>query len=294
MNKFNMRKTLKVFALPIALTALLVGCSDENINESVATVGGEKITQKELNEATLKQYGSTVLDTLISNKVIQLEAEKEGITVSDDEIQEEIDQLIEMYGGEEAFQQVIASNNIDEDGLEDDIETYELTSKLMALTIDITDEEITTYYEENKESYNQAEEVEASHILVEDETTAKEVLEKLKADGDFAELAMEYSTDTASSADGGNLGSFGKGEMVTEFEDAAFAMGVDEISEPIQSEHGYHIIKVTGKTEAKEVTLEDVKDEVYNTLLETRINEEYSAWITEKMSEYEIETNLGE
>lgn len=294
MTTFSISKTLKVFALPIAVTTLLVGCSDQFATESVATVDGEKITQEELNNATLKQYGPTVLDTLISNKVIELEAEKEGITVSDEEIQEEIDQLIEMYGGEEAFEQVIASNNIDEAGLEEDIETYELTSKLMALTIDITDEEITTYYEENKESYNQAEEVEASHILLEDEATAKEVLKKLKDDGDFAELATEYSTDTTSSANGGSLGSFGKGEMVAEFEGAAFAMAIDEISEPIKSEHGYHIIKVTGKTEAKEVTLEDVKDEVRNTLMETAINEQYSSWITDKMAEYEIEPTLGE
>lgn len=283
---------ITAFVLPLSLTVLLVGCAEESETKSVATVNGESITQEELKETLMDQYGAEALDTLVTNKVIELEAEKGKITVSEEELQKELDELIESYGGEETFQELLTSNSMSEEDVKEDIRTFSLTTKLMESVIDITDIEVATYFEENKETYNQVEQVEASHILVADEETVKEVQAKLEAGGDFAELATEYSTDTASNSQGGSLGYFGEGEMVEEFETAAFAMKIDEVSDPIQTEYGYHIIKVTGKKEAKEAVLGDVKEEVYDNLLDTRINEQYSTWLTEKLTEYDIVTNL--
>ena len=96
--------------------------------------------------------------------------------------------------------------------------------KIIEPRIEITDEEIKAYFEENKESFNKEEQVEASHILVEDEATAKEVAKKLADGEDFAALAKEFSTDTANATNGGELGYFGRGKMVAEFEEVAFSM----------------------------------------------------------------------
>ncbi|WP_223254486.1 peptidylprolyl isomerase [Bacillus sp. HNG] len=157
----------------------------------------------------------------------------------------------------------------------------------------MTDDEVKTYFEENKDSFAQPEQVQASHILVDDEGTANEVATKLADGADFAELAKEYSKDTANAGAGGELGYFGKGEMVADFENAAFSLGIDEISDPVKTEYGYHIIKVTDKKEAKEATFEENKDSIYKVLFDQKISEEYSAWLTEKTEEYKIERSLS-
>lgn len=287
-------KSIKVFTLPIALTIVLAGCSAEakTGKETVATVNGEEISQEELTETLMTQYGAAALDTLITNKIFEMEAKSEGITITEKEIQAELTELIESYGGQEEYEGVLEANNVEEEALIKDISNHQLQTKVMEKVVDISDEELTTYFEENKTTFAQTEQVEASHILVADEASAKEVKTKLNDGGDFAELAKEYSTDTSSSSDGGSLGYFGTGEMVKEFENVAFKMNIDEVSEPVESEYGFHIIKVTGKKDAKEAVFEDVKEEVYDNLLEIRINEEYSTWLTQKYTEYEIDNSL--
>lgn len=279
-----------MIALPVALSAMLVGCSDSS--DYVATVEGEKILQTELDEALREQYGAAILDTLITNKIVELEAKKQDIAVSDEDIQAEYDELVESYGGEDSIKEVLEANGLTEDAVKENIRIYQLTKSVIATSIEITDEEVEQYFEDNKENYEQEEQVVASHILLEDEATAKEVLAKVKAGEDFAELAKEYSIDTATNEDGGDLGYISRNQMDEAFEEAAFALKKDAVSEIVQTSEGYHIIKVTAKVPAEEAVFEDVKDEVYATVLESRVSEEYATWITDKQAEYDIETNL--
>lgn len=183
---------------------------------------------------------------------------------------------------------------MDVEDVKEDIKDYLLTIKVMEDYVGITDEEIKTYFDENKATYGQAAQVEASHILVENEEKAREVIEKLDAGEDFAELAKEYSTDTVTQEDGGNLGYFGKGVMEETFENTAFAMEIDSISEPVETYYGFHIIKVTDKIEEQEAVFEDVKDTVYHDLLNSKVNELYSTRLAEKMEEYEIKNKLAD
>ncbi|MEK5441032.1 MULTISPECIES: peptidylprolyl isomerase [Bacillaceae] len=260
--------------------------------DQVASVNGEKISEKDLHDLLVSQYGLDALDMLITDKIIELEMEKENIEVTQKELEEEMKANADSYGGEEAFEEILASSGVDVSTIEKNIEMYLATNKLLEPRIEITEEEMTAYFEENKDSYAQAEQVQASHILLEDETTAKEVLEKLEAGEDFGELAAEYSTDESNSEIGGDLGFFSRGEMVQEFEDAAFSLGVGEISEPVQTEYGYHVIKVVDKIEAKEAVYEDVKEEIKTTLFDSKMETEYIAWLDEKYEEYEIEKFL--
>ncbi|WP_394137717.1 peptidylprolyl isomerase [Cytobacillus oceanisediminis] len=261
-------------------------------NDAAATVNGEKISRDELHERLVDQYGQELLDTLITEKVIEQEVKKENVKVTQEEIDEEKAVYAESYGGEDALKQTLETSGLTMADFEDDIESYLATKKLLEPRIDITEDEMKTYFDQNKDSFAQEEQVSASHILVEDEKAAKEVIEKLNDGGDFAELAAEYSTDESNKDAGGDLGFFGKGDMVAEFEEVAFSLEPGKISEPVKTEYGYHVIKVAEKPEAKEAVYEDVKEDIKNTLFETEMQTEYTAWLEETFEEYEIENNL--
>jgi foldase protein PrsA len=261
--------------------------------EAVAKVAGEKISKEELYDVMRKQYGSEALETLIADKVIGAEAKKEKITVSKSELEKEMETIKESYGGEEALNEALKTNNVTLSSLEKDVEKYLLTKKLVEPRIKITDKELKAYFEENKDQFAVAEKLTASHILVVDEKTAKEVKEKLSSGGDFAELAKEYSTDDATKEAGGSLGSFAKGEMVAEFDDVAFSLTENEISDPVKTEYGYHIIKAGGKTAAKEANYDENKEQIEGTLVEEKMNTEYPAWLEEVKKKYDIENYLA-
>jgi foldase protein PrsA len=265
------------------------GFSKEDV---VAKVGSKSISKEDLYTTLVDQYGEAALDTLIAEKIVELESEEEEITVKESEMDEELQTIQDSYGDEEAFNEALASSGASLDSVKENIKTYLLTEKLLKDRISISDDQIKEYFEANKDSFAQAEQVEASHILVEDEETAEEVKDKLADGGDFAELAKEYSTDTSNAESGGELGFFAKGEMVAEFDEKAFAMKTGEISEPVKTEFGYHIIKVTDKKAAKEAVLEDHKEEVKDILFDQALQTEYGTWLEEQKEEYKIENSL--
>ncbi|GIN58726.1 foldase protein PrsA [Lederbergia ruris] len=261
--------------------------------EIVANVGDVKITKDELHEQLMDNYGDQTLDAMINDKIVDMEIKKEKVSVSDDEIKKEMDKYIEQSGGEEAFNSALQQQGLQKKDVKKDIVRFLSIQKILEPRIEITDDEIKEYFENNKASFDQEEQVEASHILVKDEKTANEVKKKLDDGEDFAKLAKEYSKDEANAESGGELGFFGKGKMVKEFEDKAFSMKVDEISDPVKTEHGYHIIKVTDKKEAKEAKLADHKDEIKEQLFDQKLQTEYQTWLNEKKEDYKIKKSLN-
>lgn len=263
-----------------------------SMDKTIASIDGEKINEDELYDALVAGYGADTLDLLITNKLVELEAEKAGIKIKDEEIQKEIDVMVESYGDEKSLKEQLEASGSSMDALKKDIVVYLQTKKLVEPRITVTDDEISTYFEDNKDTFAQAEQVEASHILVKDEKTAKKVAKELAAGGDFAKLAAEYSTDTETADNGGSLGYFGKGDMVEEFEDVAFDLDKNKVSDPVKTEYGYHIIKVTGKKEAKKANLEDSKEVIKETLLSERLQEEYPVWLAEVKKDHDITNKL--
>ena len=261
-------------------------------SQTVASVDGERITKKELYDTLVGVYGESAVDNLVTKVVIDKEADKRNVKVKDSEIDAEVATYEESYGGEEGLKSALEASGLTLADLKEDIETNIKIEKLMAEDIEITEDEVKSYYEENKSNFDTPESIEVSHILVEDKETAQEILDKLKAGEDFAELAKEYSTDTATAEKGGELGFITSGEMVEEFEKAAFALKVGEISDIVKTDYGYHIIKATDFKEAKESTYEDSKELAKEAALAEKISSEYSTWVQELKTKYDIKTNL--
>lgn len=286
------KKIILVVIAIVMIGAAVIFTTAFSKKETVATVGNESITKDDLYDMLVETSGADALAALINTKVIELEAEKEKVSVSKKEIDDELATYIETYGGEDSFNAALEQSGITKDMIKDDMKQYALIKKLLEPKIKVTDKEMKAYFEENKAEFNQDAQVEASHILVEDEDTAKKVAQKLADGEDFAELAAEYSTDAANAENGGSLGYFAKGKMVEEFEKVAFSMKKGDISDPVKTEHGYHIIKVTNKKEAKEAVYADHKDEIKETLFEEKMQTEYPTWLEEKTKEYKVKNSL--
>ncbi|MGE5679220.1 MAG: peptidylprolyl isomerase [Pseudomonadota bacterium] len=286
--------------IAVLVTAVIAGAACFGIgrmtaaptNDPVATVNGEAITKDQLYDAMKGQYGKDALDQLISEKIVDLELKKQNITIANEDIQKELQKMVEQYGGQEQFDSLLASYGYKVEDITKNIESNLKLRKLLESKVTITEDEMKAYFEQNKDTYDVAEQVKASHILVDTEAKAKEVKAKLAAGGDFAALAKEYSLDTGNNQNGGELGFFGRDDMVKEFENAAFAMKPGEISDPVQTKYGYHIIKVEDRIEAKPAVYEDFKDKVKEALYEQKLPDVYNKWMEEKFAEYTIENNL--
>lgn len=258
----------------------------------VASVNGEKITKDELYQLLLKQAGQQGLNLLIAQRIVDLEAKKQKITISDAEIEEALEEYYDHYGGEETFTQIIEMSGTSLAEVKKNLVSTMKIKKLLEPRIKVTEEEMKAFFEENKEDFAQEEQVKARHILVATEKEAQEIKDKLAKGEDFAALAKEYSTDDSTKNNGGQLGFFNRGDMVPEFEKAAFALAVGEISAPVKTEYGYHLIKVEEKKEAAAPNYEKSKADIKEYLFNQKLQQEYNPWLQEVSADYEIKNFL--
>ena len=201
------------------------------------------------------------------------EADARNIVISQEEIQAEMDSQYGDFLAGQGWTEADLAGVLSEQGrtvesFKADVMDYIANQMLtiavqtaVAGPIDITDEELNDYYVTNKANYETQERIRASHILVDTQEEAEEILAELNDGGDFAELARERST-CPSSASGGDLDWFGRGAMVPAFDEAAFALSIGDISGIVATEFGYHIIMLTDREEASAPELADVADQV--------------------------------
>ena len=246
--------------IPQKIFDIYYGIQRDNL---VSQTGEEGLNQPmdRLNRNTGEILRENILDSLISNQVIINAAQEEDLGDIDTKVDEQIQTEKDMTG-EDFFNQNLEYLGVTEDEYKDllrnNIIVTEYRNKKMA-EYEVTDEEIQTYYDENSEDMLQAQ---ARHILVETEEEANNVLQRLEGGEDFAELATELSQDPGSAARGGDLGFFPKGTMIQEFEDFVFNAEVGEISEPIETQFGYHVIEVTDFKDSLEDYTEEIRTQI--------------------------------
>ncbi|MBN1192921.1 MAG: peptidylprolyl isomerase [Coriobacteriia bacterium] len=244
---------IATLVLVAALVAALAGCNNV---DAIARVNGENITREEfdryydqvvsqmgaeLDEATALNYKQQLLDMMIESMLITQEAEELGADLSEEVVDAKITELMGGSTDTAAFEEQVAAAGLDmEDvrkSVRDQIAREYLTEKAQ--------EEYST--DALTETYTLL-----SHILVADEATANDLHAQIVAGGDFATLAATYSTDTASSIDGGSLGWSPTSAYVSEFAAAADALEVGDLSDPVQSDFGWHIILKVDQRDAGE------------------------------------------
>lgn len=281
-----MLKVRKLIALLAALVVISVmggalAAASEPRPAEVVAVNGEVIYDTQFYEAMERMAGREVLQQLIIEKLLFQEAERLGVTPSPDFLDMQLSMIKAQYGGEETFQAILTQYNLTEKRFREELALVTIINNLSTYGVTVTEEEMAAYYEEHKDDFV---EVHARHILVRTEAEAQELKAKLDAGADFAELAKEYSLD-GSAQNGGDLGYFGKGRMVQPFEDAAFALEPGEISEPVQTQFGYHLIKVEDRIEPE---FADVVVDIKNTLTKQKARTQDEI-ITDLLERAEVE-----
>jgi peptidyl-prolyl cis-trans isomerase C len=261
-----------------------------------------------LNPEQLQSMKETIreqaVDSIVNRTLLLQAVEREGIKVSQEKIEANVDQIKNKFDSEEAFIEQLKGNGMT---LKDVVEEVEKGVKLEALiekqTANVkkaTDKDIEEFYNSNVERFKQPERVRASHVLVktgaEDSEQAKrekrQKIEKILTDisqgGDFSTMASQYS-DCPSKARGGDLGFFSRGQMVKPFEETAFALNVGEISGVVETQFGYHIIQVNEREEARTIPLDEIRDDIAAHLDEMNRQKEIRNYISELRDEAKIE-----
>ncbi len=232
-----------------------------------------------LDEATLSQFASlrpSFLDQFATQEVLLQEAQKRGIEVSKADVDKEFGAAKASAG--DNFQQALEAAGYQSEA---ELRSYIRESLTLQRVVDqlrsnikVSDKAVRDFYDNNKDQYQQSEQVCAQHILVADKAKADQLYQQLQNGGDFAKLAAANSTDPGSKDKGGDLGCLNKGQTVAEFEAAAFGAKVGEITKPVQTQFGYHIIKVNKKNPAQATPFDQVKDQVREQLVSEQLGKE--------------------
>ncbi|KAB2861194.1 MAG: foldase, partial [Exiguobacterium chiriqhucha] len=228
------------------------GSSD---NSTVVSFEGGEVTRGEIADMS---YDRMVPQLAFQETMNELLEKEYGDKVEQEKVDEEFSKTEEQFNSKEEFEQAIQQAGMtNTDEFKEALRGQMLVDAAKSELVEVTDEDIEAQFaKENVE-------VKASHILVETEEEAQAIIKELNDGGDFADIAKEKSTDTGSGEKGGDLGYFSAGAMVPEFEEYAFQEDVvGKVSDPVQSQFGFHVIKLTGIRGERSRPLDEVRGEI--------------------------------
>ncbi|PJI08077.1 MULTISPECIES: peptidylprolyl isomerase [Clostridium] len=243
-------------------------------NKVLAVVNGEEITENDLN-ATINSFPEErrqyflnengrkqLLDEIISFELVYNDAK-------DSDIKDQKDVKAQLKNAEKQ------------------ILTHAILDRVFKDVV-VADSEVVKYYEVNKDKFKDPEKVSAKHILVSTAEEALKIKKEIEEGKEFEEAARQYSS-CPSKERGGDLGEFARGQMVPEFEDAAFSQEIGEVGDPVKTQFGYHLIKVERKIEPTEKEFPAIKDTIKNMLIQERQRMKYTWYVDQLKDKYKVE-----
>jgi parvulin-like peptidyl-prolyl isomerase len=311
--------------LPANISARVGGTdiTQDQFNAELAVFKGifaGQYPDAESNPSGYKSFEIYVLNTLVTYEMVTQKANSLNISVTDQEVQNSVDQIKQnSFGGDQAKMDAAFKQS----GLTlDQLKTYyrqllliqKAYTEVTKNTAGPTDAEISAYYDAHKSSFYQQETRVVRHILIAPAglnasssgssttsttapdaaawdaalMTAQKVREDLLAGADWKTEAAQYSDDTATKNNGGDLGTVSKGQMVAEFDQAVFSLALNEISQPIKTVYGYHIIQVTAINAAKQLSLDEAKSQIQSTLLTQNQKADFQTWLDQTKAELHV------
>jgi foldase protein PrsA len=316
----SMRKSIPLLLLALALAAS--GCGGEEAGKpevpagAIAVVGEFEIAKTEFDrlidqaktsfeaqeqdfpEAGTPEYEdvkSSIVSSLVEEAQWEQEATEMGIKVTDQEVTKRLDELKEQFfqGDDSKYEEELERQGLTEEQVRDEIRSRVLSEKIynaVTKSVKVTDPNIQAYYEKNEAQFEQPESREVRHILVKTRAKAQDIYGQLKNGASFAALAKKFTQDEASKAEGGKM-TAQKGRTVAPFDKFVFDAETGDLSEPIKTEFGWHVIEVLSDVKPKSVTpLEDVKESIKTTLLQQRQNAAMRRWVADLKEKYADET----
>ena len=308
-------RTRSLILLLVALVALLAaGCggSDKVPADAIAKVGDETITRaqfEQLLSQAKKSYASQKRDfpkagsaeyEQLKNQAVQYlvqraefaqKAKDLDVEISDKQIDDRLTQIKKQYfgGSDKKYRTQLKQQGLTEEQVRDDIEAQLVSEgifKKVTEDVKITDADIKKYYDSHKTQYGVPEQREIAHILVKKKDLADRLYQQIQDGANFAALAKKYSQDPGSKNQGGKL-TVSKGQTVAPFDQTAFLMRTGQVSHPVKTEFGYHIIKALGPIKpARTTPFKQVKESIRQQLSQTKKNEAMTKWVNDVKKDF--------
>jgi peptidyl-prolyl cis-trans isomerase C len=241
------------------------------------------------------QLRNAIVRSLVEQAQFEIAAEELDVTVTDADVDKRLDELKEQFfeGDEQKYKDELEAQGLTEEQVKSDLRTRLLSEKVfeqVTSEVEVTDEDVQKYYDDNAAQFETPASREVRHILVKNKARADELHAQLEDGADFAKLARQFSTDPASKKDGGKF-TAQQGATVAPFDKVAFELDTGELSEPVKTQFGWHIIEAVEDVEEKSTQdLSEVEEQIRSTLLEEKKNTRINEWIEELRARFEDQT----
>ena len=286
----------------------------------LARVNGEDVTRTEFEEYVQNLEGRAggpvpaeqrdqvyrgVLDQIVGYKLLLQESKARKVAIPDADVEARIGEIRKQFPSEDVFMQMLIQRRMTLEQIRTDARQDMAIAKLIETEIAektaVKPEQVQEFYAKNPDQFKQDERVRASHILIafpekadaaakaQAKAKADQVLKDVKSGKDFAALAKQHSQDPGSAVNGGDLGFFQKGQMVGPFNDVAFTLAPGAVSDVVETQFGYHIIKVAEKQPSRTVPLEEVRPQVEQYLQNQNREQETEAFVKSLRSKGKVE-----